>query len=58
MRLDPLSRSAAEQAAMVREGRLSARELVDASLAAIERDAHNAFVLACPERARAEADAV
>ena len=39
MRLDPLSRSAAEQAALIREGRLSARELVDASLAAIERDA-------------------
>jgi len=58
VRLDPLSRSAAEQAAMVREGRLSARELVDASLAAIERDAHNAFVLTCPERARAEADAI
>ena len=37
MRLDPLSRSAAEQAALVREGRLSARELVDAALAAIER---------------------
>ena len=58
MRLDPLSRSAAEQAAMIRGGRLSARELVDASLAAIERDEHNAFVLTCPERARAEADAV
>jgi amidase len=58
VRLDPLSRSAAEQASMIRDGRLSARELVDASLAAIERDAHNAFVLTCPERARAEADAV
>ncbi len=31
MRLDPLSRSAAEQAALVREGRLSARELSGAS---------------------------
>ena len=60
MRLDPLSRSAAEQAALVREGRLSARELVDAALAAIERAGPglNAFVLTCPERARAEADAI
>ena len=52
MRLDPLSRSAAEQAALVRDGRLSARELVDDALAAIERATeHNAFVLTCPERA-------
>jgi amidase len=58
VRLDPLSRSAAEQAALIREGRLGARELVDAVLAAIERDEHNAFVLTCPERARAEADAI
>ena len=60
MRLDPLSRSAAEQAALVREGRLSARELVDDALAAIERQdpGLNAFVLTCPERARAEADAI
>ncbi len=58
MRLDPLSRSAAEQAALVRDGRLSARELVDAALEAIEADEHNAFVLTCPERAREEADAV
>ena len=58
MRLDPLSRSAAEQASLIRDGRLSARELIDAALAAIERDEHNAFVLTCPERARAEADAV
>ena len=58
MRLDPLSRSAAEQAALIRDGRLSARELVDDALAAIERDEHNAFVHTCPERARAEADAV
>ena len=58
MRLDPLSRSASEQAALIRDGRLSARELVDAALAAIENDDHNAFVLTCPERARAEADAV
>ena len=58
MRLDPLSRSAAEQASLIRDGRLGARELVDAALAAIERDEHNAFVLTCPERARAEADAI
>jgi amidase len=58
VRLDPLSRSAAEQAALIRDGRLSARELVDAALEAIERDEHNAFVLTCPERARAEADAI
>jgi amidase len=58
VRLDPLSRSAAEQASLIRDGRLSARELVDAALAAIERDEHNAFVLTCPERARAEADAI
>ena len=38
LRRVPLSRSAAEQAALIRDGRLSARELVDASLAAIERD--------------------
>jgi amidase len=60
VRPDPLSRSAAEQAALVRDGRLSARELVDAALAAIDRDDPelNAFVLTCPERARAEADAI
>ena len=58
MRLDPLSRSAAEQGALIRDGRISARELVDAALAAIERDEHNAFVLTCPDRARAEADAI
>lgn len=58
MRFDPLSRSAAEQAALIRDGRLSARELVDAALAAIEHDDHNAFVLTCPGRAREEADLV
>jgi amidase len=60
VRLHPLSRSAAEQAALVREGRVSARELVDATLAVIERldPELNAFVLTCPERARAEADAI
>jgi amidase len=58
VRLAPLQRSAAEQAALIRDGRISARELVDAALAAIERDEHNAFVLTCPERAQAEADAI
>ena len=60
MRLDPLSRSAAEQAALSRPSRTSARELVDDALAAIERQdpGLNAFVLTCPERARAEADAI
>jgi amidase len=58
VRLDPLSRSAAEQGALIRAGRVSSRELVDAALSAIERDEHNAVVLTCPERARAEADAI
>src|SRR5690242_7114931 len=53
-------RSAAEQAALVRDGEVSARELVDASLAAIERlnGELNAVVTRCDERALAEADAV
>ena len=34
---EPLLRPAAEQAVLVREGEVSARELVEASLAAIER---------------------
>jgi amidase len=52
--------SADEQAALVRDGRASARELVQESLAAIERanPELNAFVLTCPERALAEADAI
>jgi amidase len=52
--------SAAEQAALVRHGRATARELVEDCLAAIERDDPqlNAFVLTCPERALAEADAI
>ena len=52
--------SAAEQAALVRDGRVTARELVEECLAAIERTDPeiNAFVLTCPERALAEADAV
>jgi amidase len=52
--------SAAEQAVLVRDGRATARELVEACLAAIERadPVVNAFVLTCPERALAEADAI
>ena len=53
-----LRRSATEQAALVRSGEISARELVEASLDAIERlNAElNAFVALCAERALAEAD--
>ncbi|MGH2969301.1 MAG: amidase [Solirubrobacteraceae bacterium] len=52
--------SATEQAALVRDGHVSARELVEAALAAIERadPQLNAFVTLCGERALAEADAV
>jgi amidase len=52
--------SAVEQAALVRAGEISARELVMASLERIERlnPSVNAFVATCPERALAEADAV
>ncbi len=55
-----LSRSAVEQAALVRSGEVSARELVEASLRAIERvnPQLNAFVTVCGERALAEAGAV
>ncbi len=58
--VDILRMSAVEQAAAVRDGELSARELVVASLAAIERlnPELNAFVALCAERALAEADAV
>jgi amidase len=57
---DALRESATEQAALVRSGDLSACELVEASLEAIERidPAVNAFALVCRERALAEADAV
>jgi amidase len=57
---DLLGLSALDQAAAVRAGEVSARELVEASLAAIERlnPRLNAFVALCPERALAEADAV
>src|SRR5262245_38140669 len=52
--------SAVDQAGLVRSGEVSARELVEASLTAIERDnpALNAFVTLCAERALAEAAAV
>ena len=52
--------SAVEQAARVRSGEVSARELVEASLAAVERHNPrlNAFVTLCAERALDEADAV
>jgi amidase len=58
--IDPIDRSVIEQAATVRAGEISARELVDASLAAIERrnPEINAFVTVVAERARAEADAI
>ena len=57
---DVLELSAVDQAALVRAGELTARELVEASLRAIERlnPTLNAFVLVCAERALAEADAV
>jgi amidase len=57
---DVLQLSAVDQAALVRAGEISARELVEASLAAIERQNPllTAFVALCPERALAEADAV
>ncbi|HEX4760975.1 MAG TPA: amidase, partial [Thermoleophilaceae bacterium] len=57
---DVMFRSATEQAEMVRSGEASARELVEASLAAIDRlnPDLNAVVTRCDERALAEADAV
>lgn len=55
-----LGSGAVEQAALVRSGQLSARELVETSLEAIERldPAINAFVALCGERALAEADEI
>jgi amidase len=52
--------SAAEQAVLVRRGEVSARELVEASLAAIERldPSVNAFAFVSAERALAEAELV
>ena len=57
---DLMFKSAAQQAELVRSGELSARELVEASLASIERlnGELNAVVTLCAERALAEADAV
>jgi len=57
---DVMFKSAIEQAELVRSGELPARELVEASLAAIDRlnDELNAVVTRCDERALAEADAV
>ena len=57
---DLMNLSAVDQAAAVRSGEISARELVETSLAAIERwnPGLNAFVALCPERALAEADTV
>jgi amidase len=57
---DLMFRPAAELAASVRAGDVSARELVEASLEAIERlnGELNAFVTLCDERALAEADKV
>src|SRR3954468_11031236 len=57
---DALQRPAVEQAQLIRDGELSARELVQASLDAIERvnGELNAFVHVAAERALEEADAV
>jgi amidase len=57
---DVIQRPALEQAAAVRAGELSARELVEASLAAIERlnGDVNAFVTVAAERALEEAEAI
>jgi amidase len=57
---DVLALSAVEQAALIRGGQASARELVAASLARIEHlnPVVNAFVAVCAERALAEADAI
>ena len=57
---DLMFKSAAEQAELVRAGELSARELVEASLDAIDRlnGELNAVVTLSAERALAEADAV
>src|SRR4051794_376434 len=47
--------TALEQAALVRSAEVSASELVEASLAAIERSELNAFATVCAERALGEA---
>src|SRR5262245_59180084 len=58
--VDVLARTATEQAALVRSGEISACELVQASLDAIERrdGEYNAFITLRAEAALAEADAV
>ena len=58
--VDELWRSAVDQAALVRGGEISSRELVELSLRAIERanPTLNAFITLCAERALAEAEAV
>ncbi len=60
MSADLMFKSAIEQAELVRSGEVSARELVEASFAAIDRlNADlNAVVTLCAERALDEADAV
>jgi Asp-tRNA(Asn)/Glu-tRNA(Gln) amidotransferase A subunit family amidase len=57
---EALQRSAEEQAALVRAGEVSARELVEASLEAIDslNGELNAFVTLAAERALSEADAI
>ena len=57
---DAIARPALEQAAAVRAGEVSARELTEASLDAIERlnGEVNAFVTVAAERALAEADSI
>jgi amidase len=57
---NPLEHSAVEQAELVRRGEISARELVEASLARIERlnPTVNALVSICPERALQEAASI
>ncbi|MFL5911339.1 MAG: amidase [Gaiellaceae bacterium] len=53
-----MQRSALEQARLIRDGDITARELVEASLSAIERlnGELNAFVTLCDERALDQAD--
>ena len=57
---EALLRPAREQAALVRDGEVAARELVEASLAAIDRlnGELNAFVTLVPERALADAEQI
>jgi len=59
-RMDVLAFGALEQADLLRSGEISARDLVESSLAKIERcnPELNAFVALSPERALAEAEAI